>query len=170
MKNDKKQIKKEEGVVEEIAEVIEAPIIEENVDKNQEFITRIEELEAQAKRFLADYQNLQRRTQEEKGNWIQMANKDLLLKLLPIFDTLVLANNHIQSEGLTLSIKQFLQVLEQEGVTKIEAVGKPFDPQTMECITTQEGKEGVVLSEVRAGFMLRNATLRSAQVIVGKDK
>lgn len=124
-------------------------------------------LENQLKRALADYQNLEKRIAEEKGNWIKAANKDLILKLLPVLDNLFLAQKHIADEGLALSIQKFLQVLNEDGATRIETLGRDFDPETMECVSVQDGEENKVLEEVRAGFILNNETLRPAQVIVG---
>lgn len=128
-----------------------------------------EQLDNQLKRSLADYQNLQRRVQEEKVMWIKTASKELLLKLLPVLDTLMLAHKHLSDKGLDLSINQFLQVLHSEGVQKIETQDQEFDPQTMEAIGTQEvdKKQGKVIEEVRAGFRLHDTILRPAQVIVG---
>jgi len=132
---------------------------------NKEF----ENLENQLKRALADYQNLEKRMAEEKSYWIKIANKDLLLRLLPGLDNLILAEKHTQDEGIGLSIKHFIDILENEGVKKIETVGKDFDPKLMEAITTQEGEEGKIIEEVRAGYMLYESVLRPAQVIVGKS-
>jgi molecular chaperone GrpE len=133
-------------------------------DENKEF----ENLENQLKRALADYQNLEKRIAEEKSIWLKVANKNLLLKLLPGLDSLLLAEKHTQDEGVKLSIKHFVDSLEQEGVRKIETVGRDFDPNLMEAIGTAEGEEGKILEEVRAGYMLFDSVLRPAQVIVGK--
>jgi len=97
------------------------------------------------------------------------SNKNLLLRLLPGLDSLLLAEKHTQDEGVKLSIKHFIDSLEAEGVKKIETVGRTFDPNLMEAITTQEGEEGKILEEVRAGYMLYDSVLRPAQVIVGKS-
>ncbi|MGA2911056.1 MAG: nucleotide exchange factor GrpE [Candidatus Levyibacteriota bacterium] len=126
-------------------------------------------LESQLKRALADYQNLEKRIAEEKSSWIKASNKNLLLQLLPGLDSLLLAEKHTQDEGVKISIKHFLDILENEGVKKIETVGKTFDPKLMEAVTTQAGEEGKVLEEVRSGYMLYDSILRPAQVIVGKS-
>jgi molecular chaperone GrpE len=135
----------------------------------QEENTELLNLENQLKRALADYQNLEKRIASEKSSWILSSNKNLLLKLLPGLDSLLLAEIHTQDEGVKLSIKHFLDILENEGVKKIETVGKAFDPNLMEAITTQVGEDGKVLEEVRAGYMLYETVLRPAQVIVGKS-
>ena len=92
-----------------------------------------------------------------------------MLRLLPGLDSLLLAEKHTQDEGVKLSIKHFLGILENEGVKKIETIGKDFDPNLMEAITTQEGENNKVLEEVRSGYMLFETVLRPAQVIVGKS-
>lgn len=129
---------------------------------------KVEDLENKYKRALADYQNLEKRVAEEKKNWIKLANKELILRLLPVLDTLMLASIHVSDEGLGLSIQQFLGVLKSEGVEKVETVGKEFNPQIMECVETVEGEEGKVLDEVRAGYMISGKILRPAMVKVGK--
>ena len=141
--------------------------IEEKVEKEEN--TELSNLENQLKRALADYQNLEKRIASEKSSWILASNKNLLLRLLPGLDSLLLAEKHTQDEGVKLSIKHFIDSLEAEGVKKIETVGRTFDPNFMEAITTQEGEEGKILEEVRAGYMLYDSVLRPAQVIVGKS-
>jgi molecular chaperone GrpE len=117
---------------------------------------------------MSDYQNLEKRIASEKGEWIRMANKDLILRLLPGLDSLILAKKHTKDEGVIVSIKHFLDVLEGEGIKKIETEGKDFDPKTMEAVTTKEGPEGKVIEELRAGYTLYDIVIRPAQVIVGK--
>jgi molecular chaperone GrpE len=134
--------------------------------------TKAEELEDKYKRALADYQNLEKRAAEERREWILKANKDLLLHLLPVLDTLILAEKHIktQNQELALSLKQFLDILKGEGVTRIDAVGKSFDPHFMECVETIEGEEGKVVEELRSGYMFYDKVLRPVLVKVGKTK
>lgn len=171
MMNDDDKIKQEE-------EQVEVPLsgIEDENTKDATSNIAVEEIEARAvefensyKRALADYQNLQKRVQEEKSEWIRSGNRELLLRLLPVLDTLTLAEKHLQDKGLTVSINQFLDTLKSEGVTTIKTVGEEFNPHLMECVTTEKGEEGKVLEELRAGYMLYDKILRPAQVKVGKE-
>lgn len=162
MKNEKEK-KQEE--LEEIVEEQEEKVSEEF----EELQKQLEEFEGKYKRALADYQNLQKRVQEEKSEWIRSSNRDLLLRLLPVLDTLMMAEKHLQDQGLTVSINQFLDTLKAEGVTRIKTVGEEFDPHTMECVTTENGEENKVLEELRAGYMIYDKVLRAAQVKVGKS-
>ncbi len=129
---------------------------------------QVKHIENQLKRALADYQNLEKRIQTEKQDWIRLANKDLLLRLLPGLDSLLLAEKHTEDEGVKISIKHFLDIFTEIGVQKIETVGKDFDPNLMEAVATTEGAEGKVIEEVKTGFALFDSVLRPAQVVVGQ--
>ncbi|HSW98027.1 MAG TPA: nucleotide exchange factor GrpE [Candidatus Saccharimonadales bacterium] len=160
---------KDEEVIDKEEDALEEEELEVNSDIDN-LKTRVTELEQHYRRALADYQNLEKRTFEEKREWIRSGNKDLILKLLPVLDILMLAAKHIKDQGLDLSIQQFLDVLETEGVKRIETLGKEFDPHTMECVEIIEGKENSVLEELRVGFTLNEKVVRPAQVKVGKAK
>ncbi len=139
---------------------------EEKTKDNKEF----ENLEIQLRRALADYQNLEKRIVDEKASWVKLANRDLLLRLLPGLDSLLLAQKHTQDEGVKLSIKHFLDIFGQAGVKKIETEGKDFDPKFMEAVGTAEGEDNKILEETRAGYMLFDTILRPSQVVVGSSK
>lgn len=164
--------KNEEKIKEEVVEKenIDNDLAEEKQKEIEVLKQKVLELEGNYKRAFADYQNLQRRTQEQKIEIIKSASKDLVLKILPILDILILATKHFKDKSLELIISQFLKVLEEEGITKIKTVDEKFDPNTMECVTTKTGEDGKVLEEVRFGFMIYELVLRPAQVIVGKKE
>lgn len=138
--------------------------------KREELEKRIAELDDQLKRAVADYRNFEKRVEEQKQEVVRFANRDLLLQLLPAFDTLFLAHQHVQDEGLKLSIQKLIEVLKDAGVDRVETEGEEFDPAVMECVDTGEGQENKVLAEVRPGFTLFGQTLRPAQVKVGEKK
>jgi molecular chaperone GrpE len=155
----KKQKNEEEDIVTE----------ETNGDLSK-FEEELKDIEGKYKRALADYQNLEKRVREERIQWIKTANKDILVRILPIVDTLLLAQKHSDEKTLHVVTQQFLDLLKGEGVIRIETKDKKFDPRLMECITVEEGEEGKVLEELRVGFMLHESILRPAQVKVGKKK
>lgn len=156
---------KQEEVAKEQSEAISEVENEENSHEDCE--EKLEIAENARKRALADYQNLEKRIREERIVLIQSSNKELLLRFLPILDTLVLALQHEDSSTLKVIIDQFLLTLKAEGITQIKTVGEKFDPMIMEVVTTTSGKEGVVIQEVRTGYLLHDKLLRAAQVIVG---
>ena len=93
----------------------------------------------------------------------------MLLRILPVLDTLFLAIQHSEDKNLKVSIDQFLAVLKEEGVVKIDTLGKEFDPFQMEAISSEPGEENKVIKELRVGYMLFDKILRPAQVVVGKS-
>jgi molecular chaperone GrpE len=168
MKNDKQKKNLDEN--EEKSDIIEEPeIVSEEDSENSTLQKKVEELEDQLKRTLADFQNREKRIIEERQEWIKSASRDLIIRLLPVLDTLILANQHDKSEGLNISAQQFLDVLKTEGVEPIKTEGKDFDPILMECVQTEEGKEGKVLEEIRSGYTLNEKVIRPALVKVGKE-
>ena len=146
-------------------------------DHLRELRKKAEDFENNFKRVLADYQNLEKRTAEEKQELIKSASRGLILRLLPALDTLVIAQKHTNDQGLKLSVRQLFDILEKEGVVKIETMGENFDPKYMEAVTTVEvdpstdsGQEGKVVEELRPGYMLDDKVLRVAQVVVGRQQ
>jgi molecular chaperone GrpE len=163
--DEEEQVKDAAGEEEEIEEVSE----DEESSEIAELTAQLEESENKYRRALADYQNLQKRAAEERTSWARLANRDLLLRILTVLDTLVLAQKHIDDQGLNVSINLFRDVLKAESVIQIETIGKEFDPHLMEAVAADEGKENIVLEELRAGFTIHDTLLRPAQVKVGRE-
>lgn len=119
-------------------------------------------------RALADYQNLEKRTQQEKQQIRRYAAETVTARLLPALDTLNKASTHVKDMGLEMALKELYAVLSEQGVEKIEVMGKPFDPHQMECIEVVAGKDNEVVEELLPGYRLHDKILRVAQVKVGK--
>lgn len=152
---------------EELVEAVDEQGIEKEPLESED---KARDLENKYIRVLADYQNLEKRMREERIQLFQSANKDLLLKFLPILDTLVLAQQHEENKTLSIVVAQFLNIAKAEGMIAIKVLGEQFDPTIMEVIATQEGKEGIVIQEVRTGYLLHDKLLRVAGVIVGNGQ
>jgi molecular chaperone GrpE len=129
---------------------------------------QIEELKGKYLRALADYQNLEKRTQEEKKEIRKYAADAVTARLLPALDTLTKASIHVKDKGLELALNELYAVLSEQGVQKIEVVGKSFDPHEMECIEVVAGTDNIVMGELLPGYRLHDKILRVAQVKVGK--
>lgn len=143
---------------------------EEVLDQNSEGLNdkkKIQELEDQLKRAVADYRNLERRSFEEQREAIQFANKHLVEALLPAFDTLFLAEKYTTDESVKLTIKRILEVLQDNGIEKIDSFNVKYNPETMEAVEVVEGEKDIVIEEIRPGFSLNNKLIRPAQVKVG---
>lgn len=124
-----------------------------------------EEYRDQYLRALADYQNLVKRTQGEREEFIQFASEALIGKLLPVLDNLERAKGVLTDKGIDIIYNELWQVLQGEGVERIK-IDKidVFDPMTMECISVEEG--GKLLQEVRAGYILKGKVIRAVRVKV----
>ena len=146
--------------------------VEETQEENAEVVSlkqQVEEADSRWKRALADYQNLEKRTQEEKMDFVRFSAKKLIEKLLGVLDDLEKAHAHLKDKGLELAVKKLVDVLKQEGVERIETVGKEYDIETMEALTLEEGKDdNKVLEEFRPGYTMYGSVLRPAQVKVSK--
>ena len=140
---------------------------DESLNKDVE---RITELENNWKRALADYQNLQKRVAEERESIVKFANAMLVLRVLPILDSLYAMQKHDDDLGLRMTIKEFEKILDEEGVKEIEAEGKTFDPHMIEAIEKVEGEEGKVMEVSQKGYMYKHKVLRPARVKVGGAK
>lgn len=166
---DKLKKDQEEKIEEQTKEHDET--VEENIEADKsELEEKLGEAENKYKRALADYQNLEKRMREGRIELVTSANRDLLLRFLPILDTLILAEQHAENPTFKVVIAQFADTLKAEGAVKIKTIGEKFDPNLMEVVTTTEGEEGIVIQEVRPGYLLHDKLLRPAQVIVGKKE
>ena len=125
------------------------------------------ELKNKYLRALADYQNLVKRTELEKQDVRIYATEQFLKKLLPVIDTLEIAQEHVKNEGLALAIKELHAVLQGYGVEKIDVLGKPFDPYIMECIEVVSGEKDQVINIINFGYRMHDKLLRPSKVQVG---
>jgi len=132
--------------------------------------SKVDEMENNWKRALADYKNLEKRALEEKFAFASFANTSIIQRILPVLDNLELVNAHISDTGLKMTIKEFKQVLNEEGVTEINPEGKEFDATNMEAIDMVENPEmnNKVISVISKGYMLKDKLIRPARVKVGK--
>lgn len=130
----------------------------------------IEVLTNSWKRALADYQNLEKRYQKEKTDFIQFATANLILKLLTVLDHLERIQTYLRDDGLDLALKEFKKVLISEGLDEIEVLGRKFDPKEMEACGWAEGEEEKVVETVARGYRLKGSVIRPAKVKVGQMK
>lgn len=130
---------------------------------------RINELENNWKRALADYVNLEKRTAEEKSSIIEFANANLLGRLLGVLDNLEMMHTHTNDKTIEMIIKDFKNVLRDEKVEEINALGQDFDQNLMDALETVEGEDGKVVEVVRKGYTFKNKLLRPVTVKVGKS-
>lgn len=134
---------------------------------------------ALAQRSQADLVNYRRRVDEERQELQRNANANLLTKFLGVVDDFERAIEMLPDdaasagwrEGLMLVKRNLENVLESEGVSKIEAEGKPFDPwehEAVHYIESTENEDGAIIQVFRDGYRLHDRVLRASQVIVAK--
>lgn len=126
-------------------------------------------LKDQLARALADYDNLVKRTQGEKAVWMSFARKDLLVKLLPVVDSLETAQKHLKDSGLDLVLTEVKKVFESEGIVEID-VGGEFDANLHEAIDLSPGGKKNMIAEVtQKGYkFIDGEVIRHAKVKVYK--
>lgn len=141
----------------------------EELKESDETKKQIEEFKHKYLRALADYQNFEKRVQDEKEEVVKNANAHLILKLLPFLDSLDKAEAFVKDEGLKLVKNQFQKSLQEIELEEIQVFGKEFDPYTAEVVDIVEGgKENIVVEVLRKGYQFNGKVLRVAQVKVTK--
>lgn len=131
---------------------------------------RIADLENKWKRALADYDNLQKRIQKEKEEFVKFSNAQLLDKLLTVLDDLERCEKHAKDKGVSLVCERFREVFKGEGVQEIKALDQKFDPKTMDAVEIAPGPRNKVAGVVLKGYLLNGEVLRPAKVKVGGGK
>ncbi len=134
---------------------------------------------ALAQRAQADLVNFRRRAEEEREEVYRSTAARLIIKLLAVLDDLERALDHIPAsaeevnwlEGIRVIERNLRSMLEAEGVTRIEANGKTFDPWEHEAVfavSEPSKQEGTVVTVIRPGYKLHGKVLRTAQVAVAQ--
>jgi molecular chaperone GrpE len=131
------------------------------------------------RRLQADFDNYRKRTLREQTARAASASQALVTRLLPVLDNFELAVSAAEQsrdfdrmlKGVEMVFGELRLALEGEGLVKIEAEGKPFDPERHEAVIAVEEEDtepGMVVDIVRAGYELRGKVLRPAMVKVAK--
>jgi molecular chaperone GrpE len=141
----------------------------------QELENQLSDLDSKYKRALADYQNLLRQTQQERAEYLNYANAQLITQLLPLLDNLQMAYKHLQDPGLEMIVKQFQQTLTDEGIEEIKPKdGDHFDEHLHEALDTiateDQAKVGLIAETALVGYRYKaGQVLRHAKVKVYKS-
>ena len=140
------------------------------------------EARANQDRFLrerAELENFKKRMQREKAEALRFACEPLIRDILPVVDNLERAVEHGAGngqsviDGVRLVLKSFLDVLDRHGVTRVDAVGQPFDPSRHEAMAQVESAEhepNRVVEQHHRGYLLHDRLLRPALVTVSSRR
>jgi len=153
------------------------PSAEAGAETVEELRRQVEEKQDRLLRALAEVENIKRRTQREREEYVRYANESLLRDLVPVLDNLDRALEAARAIGEASSVvggveliqRELIKVLERAGVTRYSALGQPFDPTRHEAIArvvSVDAKPGTVVGETLPGYQLHNRVLRAALVSV----
>ena len=159
--------------------------LEAEAAEAQELRARVEQLQAEAEdaanrhlRLAADFENFKKRSRQEQMDAIQYGSRELVDRLLPVLDDFHRVLEHAPEgtdpnwlKGVELATAKLEEVLAQQGVTPIDALGQRFDPAVHEAIGSEESAdqpEDTVVTELRRGYRLHERVLRPALVRVAR--
>ena len=146
-------------------------------DKKDKKDLKIEELEDKVKRQLAEFENFRNRTEKEKSRMYEFGARDVIEKMLPVVDNFERGLAAIPEEekggpvasGMEMIYKQIMTTLEGLGVTPIEALNKPFDPEFHNAVMHVEDEaveENTVVEEFQKGYIYKEHVIRYSMVKV----
>ena len=135
---------------------------------------QIDETEDRLKRVAAEFDNYKKRNTKERDSMYNSLVADIIANFLPVIDNLEKAvetetKDEEYKKGIELVLKQFKDVLAAKGVTEIETIGKTFDPELHEAVSSvQDATKGEkeIVQEYRKGYMIGNRVIRHSMVIV----
>lgn len=183
--NNKIPIEREENLVGENDSQPSETVLNETDLKNAlEKISEIERQNAELKdallRKAAEFENYKRRNEVDQLNILKYSAESFIRNILPIYDDLERSLSHIDEatnfdstkKGLLLVYEKFGKILDNQGVKKIDAKGKPFDVHFHEALM-QQPAEGIpphtVLDVLEPGYMYKDRVIRHAKVIVSQE-
>lgn len=172
-----KETQAQEKTVEETPAKAEEKKEKKKSKKKDKKDEKIEELNDRLLRNMAEFENFRNRSEKEKAAKFDMGAKNVVEKVLPIVDNFERGLAAVPEEeqdnafvkGMEAVYKQFTTVLEEIGVTPIEAVGKEFDPNLHNAVMHDEDetKEANIISEeFQKGYMYKDSVVRHSMVKV----
>ena len=165
----------------------------EDEKSNEEIIKisteeKINQLETEVLKFkdkllrkAAEFENYKRRTENDQMNLLTYAAESFIKKLLPVVDDFERSIQHIEDaqdidaikQGIKLIYDKLMKIFHEQGVKKIDSVGKHFDVEYHEALM-QRADDSVeshtVLDELEKGYTYNDKVIRHAKVIVSEEK
>ena len=131
-------------------------------------------------RAMADFDNFRKRTARDREDLVKFAASDVIKAMLPTVDNLSLALEKAKDRaddpfvaGVKLVYDGLVKALADQGATPLDSVGEPFDANFHDALAqlpSPDVEEGVVMNEVKRGWLLHGKLLRPAQVVVSAGK
>ena len=149
-------------------------------DKVKSLELEINQYKELALRKAAEFENYKRRTENDQLNLLKYAAESVIIKLLSTVDDLERSLAHMTDEsdvdkikeGIQLVYNKLIKTLDEQGVKKIESIGKPFSVEFHEALM-QRADDSVpahtVIDELETGYIYKDRVIRHAKVIVSED-
>ncbi|MDA1074940.1 MAG: nucleotide exchange factor GrpE [Proteobacteria bacterium] len=167
----------EDQLSSEAPEAPEPPSIEDPADALDQARVEVASLKDQVLRAQAEIENIRRRSRRDVEHAHKFALERFANDLLPVVDSLELAvgSGEVGSdnvmEGVELSLKLFVTTLEKSGLTQIDPLGEPFNPEFHEALAmlaNPDAEPNSVMQVMQKGYSLNGRLIRAAKVIVVK--
>ena len=134
----------------------------------------IDDKDDRLKRLMAEFDNFKKRSAKEREGLYNSLVSDIVVSLLPVIDNLEKAvsaesKDDNYKHGVELVLKQFKDVLASNGITEIEAVGKTFDPELHDAVSSIQDdtkEEQEIVQEYRKGYKIGTKVIRHSMVVV----
>ena len=161
-------------------EEVETETVEEEVDEVTALQNEVAALNDKYARVHADFDNIKKRLEREKYQALEYANEKFAKDIIPVLDALdgaikakdmeADAETLLEkvSEGVALTMKQLLSVLEKHGVTPVNE-DEPFDPNVhhaVQQVDSDAHESGEIVSTFQKGYKYKDRTLRDAMVVI----
>ncbi len=152
-----------------------------NEEKINQLETEVLEFKDKLLRKAAEFENYKRRTENDQMNLLTYAAESFIKKLLPVLDDFERSLQHIEDaqdidaikQGIKLIYDKLMKIFQEQGVIKIDSVGKHFDVDYHEALM-QRADDSVeshtVLDELEKGYTYNDKVIRHAKVIVSEEK
>ena len=155
-------------------------LTDQETEEEESLQEKYDELNNNFLRLHAEFDNYRKRTLKEKMDIIKSGGEKVLTEMIPLIDDFERALETVQNadnkeaivEGLELIYTKFVNFINQNGVKEMEAIGKPFDADKFEAITTipvqDKSQKDMVVDCIQKGYILNDKVIRFPKVIVGK--
>ncbi len=184
--NELDQVMMDQEISEDLQDTIDLNTGQPEEDKLAAAQAELAEYRDKMLRAAADFDNYKKRMERDRNAAMKYAGEHILREMLPVVDNLeraiaqgVMAENAAEQklaallEGVRLTLKSMLAVLEKFEVKAIESVGRPFDPNLQEALVMEPSDvvpASHVVSEFEKGYYYKDRLLRVAKVIVSSGK
>ena len=153
---------------------------ESEYNELREAVEKTKDIQDKLLRSQADFENMRKRLEREKQDFLKYANEGIILELLNVLDDLERVINLAEDKhedlnaflkGVEMILAHLYELLKTNGVKPVEAEGKIFDPHYHEALMQVENKdsaENTIVEVLQKGYLMYERVIRTAKVKVSK--